>query len=249
MFMKCSTRTVTGLPGSRPLRRSNTKRGSCAASRPNLVGGMSFRRRNCSILRISMAAPCGESLSPIRRAQFPTCLGKILCYVGKMVKPANSSRVEPRERLRQLKQEQGVSYAQLARLLGRNAAYLQQFVERGSPRELGERDRRLLAGFFGVAETELGASQETSSTGGRAVGGWIDVPRLALDASAGPGAVPAEEIPYDTFRFSRRWLAEQNLAPDQLSSITVAGDSMEPLIRAGDEILIDRTPRPLRDGI
>lgn len=166
-----------------------------------------------------------------------------------MVKPANSSKVEPRERLRQLKQEQGVSYAQLARLLGRNAAYLQQFVERGSPRELGERDRRLLAGFFGVAETELGASQETSSTGGRAVGGWIDVPRLALDASAGPGAVPAEEIPYDTFRFSRRWLAEQNLAPDQLSSITVAGDSMEPLIRAGDEILIDRTPRPLRDGI
>ena len=166
-----------------------------------------------------------------------------------MVKPANSSKVEPRERLRQLKQEQGVSYAQLARLLGRNAAYLQQFVERGSPRELGERDRRLLAGFFGVAETELGASQETSSTGGRAVGGWIDVPRLALDASAGPGAVPAEEIPYDTFRFSRRWLAEQNLAPDQLSSITVAGDSMEPLIRAGDEILVDRTPRPLRDGI
>jgi len=166
-----------------------------------------------------------------------------------MVKPAHSSKVEPRERLRQLKQEQGVSYAQLARLLGRNAAYLQQFVERGSPRELGERDRRLLAGFFGVAETELGASQETSSTGGRAVGGWIDVPRLALDASAGPGAVPAEEIPYDTFRFSRRWLAEQNLAPDQLSSITVAGDSMEPLIRAGDEILVDRTPRPLRDGI
>jgi len=166
-----------------------------------------------------------------------------------MVKPANSSKVEPRERLRQLKQEQGVSYAQLARLLGRNAAYLQQFVERGSPRELGERDRRLLAGFFGVTETELGAPQETSSTIGRVAGGWIDVPRLALDASAGPGTVPAEEIPYDAFRFSRRWLAEQNLAPDQLSSITVAGDSMEPLIRAGDEILVDRTPRPLRDGI
>ena len=67
--------------------------------------------------------------------------------------------------------------------------------------------------------------------------------------NGGPGALPAEEIPYDTFRFSRRWLAEQNLAPDQLSSITVAGDSMEPLIRAGDEILVDRTPRPLRDGI
>lgn len=165
-----------------------------------------------------------------------------------MVKPVRSLKVDPRERLRLLKQEQGVSYAQLARLIGKNAAYLQQFVERGSPRELGERDRRLLAGFFGVPEAELGAPQENSSIS-QLGNQWVDVPRLAIDASAGPGALPAEEIPYDTFRFSRRWLAEQNLAADQLSSITVAGDSMEPLIRAGDEILVDRTPRPLRDGI
>jgi len=165
-----------------------------------------------------------------------------------MVKPVRSLKVDPRERLRLLKQEQGVSYAQLARLIGKNAAYLQQFVERGSPRELGERDRRLLAGFFGVPEAELGAPQENSSIS-QLGNQWVDVPRLAIDASAGPGALPAEEIPYDTFRFSRRWLAEQNLAADQLSSITVAGDSMEPLIRAGDEILVDCTPRPLREGI
>jgi phage repressor protein C with HTH and peptisase S24 domain len=34
-----------------------------------------------------------------------------------------------------------------------------------------------------------------------------------------------------------------------LSAIAVAGDSMEPTLRDGDEILVDRTPRPLRDGI
>ena len=34
-----------------------------------------------------------------------------------------------------------------------------------------------------------------------------------------------------------------------LSAIAVAGDSMEPLLRDGDEILIDRSPRPLREGI
>jgi phage repressor protein C with HTH and peptisase S24 domain len=166
-----------------------------------------------------------------------------------MVKSSRTRPAEPRERLRKLKQAHGVSYAQLARLIGRNAAYLQQFVERGSPRELGERDRRMLAGFFGVDEMELGASEENSFDSNWSGGGWVDVPRLALDASAGPGALVAEEIPYDTFRFSRRWLAEQNLAANELSSITVAGDSMEPLIRAGDEILVDRTPRPLRDGI
>jgi len=34
-----------------------------------------------------------------------------------------------------------------------------------------------------------------------------------------------------------------------LSAIAVAGDSMEPVLREGDEILVDRTPRPLRDGV
>jgi phage repressor protein C with HTH and peptisase S24 domain len=34
-----------------------------------------------------------------------------------------------------------------------------------------------------------------------------------------------------------------------LSAIAVAGDSMDPTLRDGDEILVDRTPRPPRDGI
>jgi phage repressor protein C with HTH and peptisase S24 domain len=34
-----------------------------------------------------------------------------------------------------------------------------------------------------------------------------------------------------------------------LSSIRVMGDSMDPLLRDGDEILVDRTPRPFREGV
>jgi phage repressor protein C with HTH and peptisase S24 domain len=54
---------------------------------------------------------------------------------------------------------------------------------------------------------------------------------------------------FDTFRFSRRWLAEQGLESAQLSAIRVEGDSMEPLLNDGDEILVDRSPRTFRDGI
>jgi phage repressor protein C with HTH and peptisase S24 domain len=78
---------------------------------------------------------------------------------------------------------------------------------------------------------------------------WIDVPRLALAASAGPGSTVAEEVPFDAFRFSRRWLREQGLDGAMLSAIAVEGDSMEPLLRAGDEVLVDRRPQPFRDGI
>jgi transcriptional regulator with XRE-family HTH domain len=158
---------------------------------------------------------------------------------------------DPRRSLVALCEQQGVSLAALSELLGRNPSYLQQFVRKGSPRRLAETDRRVLARFFGVDESVLGAPKEISSTMDRSPrrGDWIEVPRLALGASAGGGVLAAEEAQVGAFRFAARWLREQGLEPAMLSAIVVAGDSMEPTLRDGDEILIDRTPRPLRDGI
>lgn len=157
--------------------------------------------------------------------------------------------MDPRERLSMLARERGESLASLSRMLGRNPSYLQQYITRRSPRKLEETDRRRLARFFGVGEDELGARdlQELAPSPER--GEWIEVPRLSLEASGGPGALGAAEIPFDALRFSRRWMREQNLAPEMISLIRVTGDSMEPVLREGDEILVDRTPRPLREGI
>jgi phage repressor protein C with HTH and peptisase S24 domain len=154
--------------------------------------------------------------------------------------------MSPRETLAGLARERGSSLAALSRMLGRNSTYLQQFISKGSPRKLEEADRRKLAQFFGVGEAELGAPEDLSYVDN---GDWVDVPRLPLEASAGPGAVGAAEIAFDAFRFSRRWLREQGLEPALLSSIRVLGDSMDPLLRDGDEILVDRTPRPFREGV
>src|SRR3569623_2110567 len=99
--------------------------------------------------------------------------------------------MDPRERLAELAGSRGVSLAALSRMIGRNSSYLQQYISKGSPRKLEEEDRRRLADFFAVGESELGASEENSS-GLR--GDWVEVPRLSLEASAGPGATPAEEI-------------------------------------------------------
>jgi len=157
---------------------------------------------------------------------------------------------DPRRRLLELSRERGTSLSGLSQLIGRNTTYLQQFVRKGSPRKLEEQDRKLLAEFLGVSESELGAPEEKSYNASRlAKGDWIEIGRLPLGASAGPGALAQEERPFDTFRFSRRWLREQGLDGAQLSAITVEGDSMEPLLRNGDEILVDRTPRPFRDGV
>jgi phage repressor protein C with HTH and peptisase S24 domain len=158
----------------------------------------------------------------------------------------------PRVRLLELSQEKGVSLAALSELLGRNPSYLQQFIRKGSPRKLEEQDRATLARFFGVVEEELREAKDISyveTPKRRESGAWVDVPRLDLGASAGPGAIAGGEGGFDTFRFSRRWLTEQGLERAELSAIRVEGDSMEPLLNDGDEILVDRSPRPFRDGI
>lgn len=153
--------------------------------------------------------------------------------------------MDPRHKLTELAAQNGASLAALSRMIGRNSSYLQQFVSKGSPRKLEEEDRRKLAEFFGVAESELGASEEKSLSSGD----WVEVPRLSLEASAGPGAHAAQEMPFDAFRFSRRWLRERGFEAAHLSAIRVMGDSMVPLLRDGDEILVDRAPRPFREGV
>lgn len=154
--------------------------------------------------------------------------------------------MNPREKLFDLARGRGSSLAALSRMIGRNSSYLQQYITKGSPRKLEEEDRRKLAQFFGVSESELGGREDEPAP---VPSEWVEVPRLPLEASAGPGAIGAEEIAFDAFRFSRRWLREQGLEPAMLSSIRVMGDSMDPLLRDGDEILVDRTPRPFREGV
>ncbi|WP_121116715.1 S24 family peptidase [Croceibacterium ferulae] len=170
--------------------------------------------------------------------------------------------MDPRETLADLAREKGTSLAALSRMLGRNATYLQQYISKGSPRKLEEEDRRRLAQFFNVDESRLGAPEyksydppEVSGIGSLGAtlpmdsAQWVELDRMAIEASAGPGSVGAQETSFDTMMFSRRWLREQGLDPTKLSAIRVSGDSMDPLLKDGDEILVDRTPRPFREGI
>lgn len=150
---------------------------------------------------------------------------------------------DPRQRLIALAGARRVSLSALSRMIGKNESYLQQFVRKGSPRKLEEGDRAMLARFFGVPEAELGAPQEKSGAD------WVDIPRLPLRASAGPGAIAGRKGAIGSFRFSPLWLRDQGLQAECLSAIAVSGDSMEPVLRHGDEILVDHAHKEIRDGI
>lgn len=126
--------------------------------------------------------------------------------------------------------EQGSSLAGLSAMLGRGPAYLQQWVRYGRPRALAEQDRRRLAQFFGVPETELGGEPRSEP---------LRVPRLDVAASAGPGAYVEGETVLGTELIAPELARSLGLRPGQASIIRVAGDSMAPGLLDGDRLLID----------
>ncbi len=155
---------------------------------------------------------------------------------------------DPRAVLERLCQERGEDFAGLSRMLGRNSAYIQQFVRRGVPKKLKEEERKKLARFFAVPESLLGGPPEADS----ATPGLVPVNRTLVRASAGPGSFAGEERGRPYFAFDQQWL--KTLTPSAASSLSiirVEGDSMAPTLNAGDDILVDLGDcmDRLRDGI
>jgi len=124
----------------------------------------------------------------------------------------------------------GHSHAALSRLIGRNAAYLQQYLARGSPRELAERDRARLAAYLGVPEAALGAPEAA---------GLVQVARLDVGASAGPGGLVGDEARRRPGALDPGLLRQLGVRAAAASMIRVQGESMLPTLADGDEILVD----------
>lgn len=151
-----------------------------------------------------------------------------------------------REELDRLIQQRRLGYSSISRMIGRNSSYIQQFIKRGSPRKLDDDDRRTLASFFGVDEQVLGGPPSPMRDG------LIEIPVLNVDASAGFGAIAESETAHTRFGFDERWLGRLTRAKSaSLSIIHVLGDSMEPTLSDGDEVLVDASDQGsrLRDGI
>lgn len=154
---------------------------------------------------------------------------------------------DARQVLQQLCLERGEDFASLSRLIGRNPAYVQQFIRRGTPRRLPEAERRTLARYFGVAESLLGGPEHDPVSAS-----MVPVGRSAVRASAGPGAIPGDERTRAYFAFDERWLRRLTGAgTNELTLMRVEGDSMSPTLADGDDILVDQSDsgERLRDGI
>lgn len=141
---------------------------------------------------------------------------------------------DARANLAEAVRREGASLAQLSRWLGRNEAYLHQFVTRGSPRRLAEDDRRRLAAVLGIAESALGRPAQA--------GAMVPVRRLDIGVSAGPGRL-VEGEGGGALRLDPALLRALGVRAEAASLVRVEGDSMAPDLRDGDEVLVDADRR------
>ncbi len=141
---------------------------------------------------------------------------------------------DPRGTIAVLARERGVSLAELSRVLGRNPAYMQQYIDRGTPRRLAEADRATLAGYLGVRESALGGPVRDE---------LVAILRIDAAAAAGPGGLVEDDRADGALRIDAALLRQLRVRPDNASMIEVTGDSMEPVLGHGDTILVDRGDR------
>ena len=144
----------------------------------------------------------------------------------------------PREALDGLISERGETYASISRLLGRNSAYIQQFIKRGSPARLDQSDIALLALHFDVPVEVLGG-KEGPTVGQRSI---VKVPLLngtGNDSRSQWRLVDAA------------WLGRLCEQPASVAILPIVGEAMEPTLCNGDEVMISRVrnQESVREGL
>lgn len=73
------------------------------------------------------------------------------------------------------------------------------------------------------------------------------IPKVAARLSAGTGSFECEEDITDYLSFQTRWLANKGSA-NHMVAMEVFGQSMEPVIREGDTVLIDQSQKNILAG-
>lgn len=80
---------------------------------------------------------------------------------------------------------------------------------------------------------------------------FVSIPLYNVTAAAGGGILVDEEHLLDMLQFSEAWIRQVlRAAPADLYLIYVDGESMEPTLRSGDVLLLDRrATKPDREGV
>lgn len=143
----------------------------------------------------------------------------------------------------------GVELKALSEAMGRNHAYMQQYISRGSPKKLDEDARKVVSEMLGIPEEQLGGSSSgvaVEQSNARVLSGAIKPgAKIPLYGSAVGGDDGEFELNGNRLDYV--------FAPPSLSGITdayavtVVGESMVPRYEDGETIFVNPRRRPVRN--
>lgn len=160
-----------------------------------------------------------------------------------------------RKKILQRMKDRGLNYKELSIEIGRNPAYMQQFIERNVPAKLKEAERARLSEILDIPEMELGAPNRSEFVSA----GDNFIPEIDLVAGLGGGGLStieqtshngisfAKEAVRDHWRLPDWMLARMGVQAPHIACFPSQGDSMLPTIGDGDVVFVDtrhRVPSP-----
>jgi hypothetical protein len=154
---------------------------------------------------------------------------------------------EIRQRIREAVDAKLTTYKDLSAAIGRNHAYVQQFVERGTPQELRDRDLDAILELIGRA-AETGLRQRTRGFAPVVVPGSSLVRperTLPLYAAARGGGDGHVIVSFDPIEYVKMPTILEGVKGGY--GLLITGDSMVPAYWPGDTALIHPNLPPQRD--
>lgn len=169
---------------------------------------------------------------------------------------------EIRAKIAKLIEEKNLSLAKVSTQIGKNVAYLHQYINKGSPLRLPEEQRRRLSAILGVEEQELtdlpipthlsGVSMVADKLASMFTkSDVVTIDMIDATACCGDGI---DNLPEKVCGHWRLPLSEfKTLAsgvPENIKMLRVQGDSMTPTISEGDFVWVDTSNNYIgSDGI
>jgi hypothetical protein len=158
---------------------------------------------------------------------------------------------EIRAKIAKLIEEKNLSLAKVSTQIGKNVAYLHQYINKGSPLRLPEEQRRRLSAILGVEEQELTDLPIPAHMAGVAMvadklasmftkSDVVTIDMIDATACCGDGI---DNLPEKVCGHWRLPLSEFKTlasgAPENIKMLRVQGDSMTPTISEGDFVWVD----------
>lgn len=163
-----------------------------------------------------------------------------------------NSKKEIADRINRFRQQNDLTIQQLSDRVGMPKGTVEKYLQKPSYPNV-----EFVLAFtstFGVSKdwllegTEPIWSAERESAKVQTNGDYVEIRRFNVDASAGHGSAVALQEETGQYAFKKAWLDRRGLNSNNLSVISVAGDSMEPDLHDGDLILIDHATTTLADS-